>query len=57
MGQAIPTGQLTISGTSSDTVNADCQVFADLNDQKPFHRVVASGPGGNRRLFYMDFHL
>lgn len=46
MGQAISTGQLTISGTSSDTVNADCQVFADLNDQKPFHRVVASGPGG-----------
>ena len=46
MGQAIPTGQLTISGTSSDTVNADCQVFADLNDQKPFHRVVASGAGG-----------
>ncbi|CAN5541927.1 hypothetical protein BH18THE2_BH18THE2_28230 [soil metagenome] len=46
MGQAIPTGQLTISGTSSDTVNADCQVFADLNDQKPFHKAVASGPGG-----------
>ena len=46
MGQAIPTGQLTISGTSSDTVNADCQVYADLNDQKPFHKAVASGPGG-----------
>jgi Bacterial Ig domain len=46
MGQSIPTGQLTISGTSSDTVNADCQVYADLNDQKPFHKAVASGPGG-----------
>jgi hypothetical protein len=46
MGQAIPTGQLTISGTSSDTLNANCQVYADLNDQKPFHKAVASGPGG-----------
>jgi hypothetical protein len=46
MGQAIPTGQFTISGTSSDTVNANCQVYADLNDQKPFHKAVASGPGG-----------
>jgi hypothetical protein len=45
-GQAIPIGNLTISGTSSDNPTTNCQVYADWNDQTPYHKVVANGPGG-----------
>lgn len=46
--QQVPTGQLTISGTSSstDTPNANCEVYTDMNDLKPMQK-VARGPGGN----------
>ncbi|HEU4445836.1 MAG TPA: hypothetical protein VFR94_14270 [Nitrososphaeraceae archaeon] len=46
--QNVSTGNLTIMGTSSDTSTAECQVYADWNDKKPFQRVVAAGPEGNR---------
>jgi hypothetical protein len=46
--QNVSTGNLTIMGTSSDTLTAECQVYADWNDKKPFQRVVAAGPEGNR---------
>ena len=46
--QNVSTGNLTIIGTSSDTPTAECQVYADWNDKKPFQRVVAAGPEGNR---------
>ncbi|MDP9499339.1 MAG: hypothetical protein M3P20_05220, partial [Thermoproteota archaeon] len=46
--QNVSTGNLTIMGTSSDTPTAECQVYADWNDKKPFQRVVAAGPEGNR---------
>jgi hypothetical protein len=46
-GQKVPTGELTISGTSTDTPNTECQVYTDLNDKKPMQKVKAIGPGGN----------
>ena len=45
--QNVSTGQLTISGTSTDTTGSECQVYADWNDKKPFQRVVATGSAGN----------
>ena len=45
--QNVSTGQLTITGTSTDTAARDCQVYTDWNDRKPFQRVVAAGPAGN----------
>ena len=45
--QNVSTGQLTITGTSTDTTTRECQVYADWNDRKPFQRVVAAGPAGN----------
>jgi hypothetical protein len=45
-GQQVPTGELTISGISTDNVNTDCTVYADINNTKPFQKAVATGPGG-----------
>src|SRR6187200_1542263 len=45
-GKQIPSGELTISGISSDTPNQNCIVFVDWNDLKPFQKVRAAGPGG-----------
>jgi len=44
--QQVPVGELTISGISTDNATTDCTVYADWNDQKPFQKVVATGPGG-----------
>src|SRR5918995_1158856 len=43
----LPTGDLTIYGTSSDSNATNCQVFADWNDLKPMQSVTANGPKGN----------
>jgi F5/8 type C domain/HYR domain len=45
-GQQVPTGELTISGISTDNITTDCTVYADINNTKPFQKVVATGPGG-----------
>jgi hypothetical protein len=45
-GQEVKAGPLTISGTSSDTPLTDCEVYADWNDNMPFKKAVAAGPGG-----------
>ena len=45
-GQQVPVGELTISGISSDDATTDCQVYVDLNDQKPFQKAIATGPAG-----------
>src|SRR5215208_99983 len=45
-GEEVPVGELTISGTSTDNVTTDCTVYADWNNQKPFQKAVATGPGG-----------
>jgi hypothetical protein len=46
-GQKVPTGKLTITGTSTDAPDKECQVYTDLNDVKPMQAVKALGPGGN----------
>ena len=44
--QKVPVGELTISGTSTDNAATNCQVYVDVNDQKPFQKAVATGPVG-----------
>lgn len=45
-GDRVDVGELTIKGISSDNVTSDCQAYVDWNDQKPYQRVIATGPGG-----------
>ena len=42
----LPSGDLTIHGTSSDDDTTNCQVYADWNDLKPMQKVSANGPKG-----------
>src|SRR5919112_18316 len=62
-GQQVPVGELTISGTSADNVTTNCQVDVDWNDQKPYQKTLANGPGGvndysNWTFTYTrDYHL
>jgi hypothetical protein len=62
-GQQVPIGELTITGTSTDDATTDCQVYVDVNDQKPFQNATATGPGGesdysNWNYNYMrDYHI
>jgi hypothetical protein len=44
--EKVPVGGLTISGTSTDNAATNCQVYVDVNDQKPFQNATATGPGG-----------
>jgi len=44
--QKVPVGELTISGTSTDNAANNCQVYVDVNDQKPFQNATATGPSG-----------
>jgi hypothetical protein len=44
--QTVPTGELTIHGTSSDGPETNCQVYADWNDAKPMQNVTGTGPRG-----------
>jgi hypothetical protein len=37
-GQYAPIGPFTISGTSSDDIETECEVYIDWNDLKPFQR-------------------
>jgi hypothetical protein len=45
-GQQVPVGELTISGTSTDSATSDCTVYADWNNTKPFQTATATGPAG-----------
>jgi hypothetical protein len=45
-GQQVNVGPLTITGASSDTSSSNCQVYADWNDNMPFGKAIAAGPGG-----------
>jgi hypothetical protein len=45
-GQQVPVGELTISGTSEDNATTNCQVDVDWNNQKPYQKTLATGPGG-----------
>ena len=44
--QKVPVGELTISGISTDNAANNCQVYVDVNDQKPFQNATATGPSG-----------
>jgi Concanavalin A-like lectin/glucanases superfamily len=61
--QQVPVGELTISGTSADNATTNCQVDVDLNNQKPYQKTLATGPGGvndysNWTFTYTkDYHL
>jgi hypothetical protein len=50
-GQQVPPGELTIQGISSDDEEADCQVYADVNDVTPMRNVTASSPSGEDNDF------
>src|ERR687890_246758 len=62
-GQQVPVGELTISGTSADNATTNCQVDVDWNNQKPYQKTIANGPGGvndysNWTFTYTkDYHL
>jgi len=43
-GQQVPVGELVISGESSDNGTAECQVYVDWNNQKPYQRATPTGP-------------
>ncbi|MGB8024912.1 MAG: hypothetical protein WCF06_11405, partial [Nitrososphaeraceae archaeon] len=44
-GQQVPSGTLTIIGTSKDNPSVDCQVFVIVNAVKPYQNATANGPG------------
>jgi hypothetical protein len=46
-GDTVPTGELTIEGTSSDDGASDCHVYADWNDVSPYQLVEATGDDGS----------
>jgi hypothetical protein len=62
-GQQVSVGELTISGTSADNVTTNCQVVVDWNNQKPYQKVLATGPGGENDYsnwtftYTKDYHL
>ncbi|MBV9178439.1 MAG: hypothetical protein JO297_15545 [Nitrososphaeraceae archaeon] len=47
-GQDVPTGILTIAGTSKDNVTSDCHVSIIVNGRKPYQNVTATGPSGSK---------
>jgi hypothetical protein len=47
LARVVPSGDLTIHGTSSDDDTKNCQVYADWNDMKPMQNVTPNGPKGN----------
>jgi hypothetical protein len=56
-GQQVPTGTLTITGTSKDNPTVDCQVFVIVNGVKPYQNATASGPGGASDYSKWNFSL
>jgi hypothetical protein len=45
--QQVPVGELTISGTSSDNSTAQCQVYVDWNNLKPYQLATPTGSNGS----------
>ena len=41
-GQRLPVGEWTIQGTSSDNIESNCQVYADVNDITPMQNATGS---------------
>jgi hypothetical protein len=44
--QQVPVGELTINGTSSDNSSAQCQVYVDWNNLKPYQLATPTGSNG-----------
>ena len=44
--QKVPVGELTIFEMSADNQTINCEVYVDVNDQKPFQNTTATGTGG-----------
>ena len=55
--QQVPVGELKISGTSSDNSSAQCQVYVDWNNLKPYQSRDADGFEREFRLFNVEFHI
>jgi hemolysin type calcium-binding protein len=49
--QSVPSGELNISGVSSDNLATNCTVYVDWNDLKPFQIVKARAVGNNNNDF------
>jgi hypothetical protein len=45
--QQVPVGELTISGSSSDNSTAQCQVYVDWNNIKPYQLATPTGSNGS----------
>ncbi|HEY9387814.1 MAG TPA: hypothetical protein VIP70_12300 [Nitrososphaeraceae archaeon] len=45
-GQKVPTGELNVTGISTDNSTTDCHVYIDVNDIKPLQNTTARGPDG-----------
>ena len=45
--QQVPVGELTISGSSSDNSTAQCQVYVDWNNLKPYQLATPKGSNGS----------
>jgi hypothetical protein len=62
-GQQVPTGELTISGISSDDPTSDCQVSLIWNDSRPYQDATATGSRGEDDfsnwtfMFTEDYHV
>jgi hypothetical protein len=56
-GQQVPTGILTISGTSKDNATSDCHVNVIVNGIKPYQNASANGPGGANDYSKWNFTL
>src|ERR671914_386023 len=58
--QYAPIGPLTISGTSSDDIETDCEVYIDWNDLKPFQKakpksLISDGNGPQTQSMTNDY--
>jgi len=62
-GQKVPTGELTISGISSDDPTSDCQVSLIWNDSRPYQDATPTGSRGEADFsnwtfsFTEDYHV
>ena len=57
--EQVPVGNnnLKFIGTSTDSINSDCQVSVILNDIKPYQNVLPTGPGGKGDYSLWSFLL
>jgi hypothetical protein len=53
--QQVPVGELKISGTSSDNSSAQCQVYVDWNNLKPYQLATPTGSNGSSDFSTWNF--